>query len=216
MRLSIVTLRYYRMFLLLFLAPLSFSAQQIPFPDVPPNTWYEGAVQNFLQQGYLDPEQPRFRPADRASRAEFIKLIVLLNGGILDELPDLSRFSDVPSNAWFFGYIEEAAREGWVKGDAECAGAARCFVRPLDPLSRAEAAQLIKRAFGKKGLMKAPAFSDNPPGSWYSEAIQIAADHCFLHGDDGTRNVRPADPMNRAEMVVLLSRIDEGKKYPEC
>lgn len=201
---------------LLFLLPLVLSAQPAPFPDVPEGAWYHGAIASFLEQGYLDRQQPHFRAGDRASRAEFVKLIVLLNGGILDELPETSHFADVTPHDWFFGFIEEAAREGWVRGDGDCFEKPRCLVRPSSAISRAEAAMLLRRAFGKKGLSRAPAFSDNPPGEWFSEAIQIAADHCILRGDDGSRQVRPAGPLNRAEMVVMLSRVDEGKRYPDC
>lgn len=183
---------------------------------MPSGAWFEAAVSGFLEQGYLDATQARFRPSDRASRAEFIKLIVLLNGGILDETPKESRFSDVASSDWFFPFLEEAAREGWVRGDGDCLGQKPCTVRPADPVSRAEAVVLMRRALGKKSLGLAPAFADSPPGEWFSEAIQIATDHCILHGDDGTRHVRPHEPLVRAEMVVMLTRVDEGRRYPEC
>ena len=74
----------------------------------------------------------------------------------------------------------------------------------------------MQRAFGKKRLGRAPAFADNSAGEWFTEAIQAAADHCILRGDDGTRNVRPHDPVNRAEMVAMLYRVDEGGEYPDC
>lgn len=205
----------------LLFAPSLLLAQESPFPDIPAGAWYEGAVASFLSQGYLDRHQPQFRGGDRATRAEFVKLIVALNGGILDETPTESRFSDVALSDWFFGIIEEAAREGWVRGDPTSpfglrGASGKPRVRPRDPVTRAEAAVLMQRAFGKKGLGRAPAFSDSPPGEWFSEAVQIAADHCILRGDKRSRNVRPHDPLNRAEMVVMLMRVDEGKRYPEC
>lgn len=196
--------------------PCALFAQGAPFPDIPPGAWYEGAVRSFLSQGFLDSLQPQFRGGNRATRAEFIKLIVLLNGGILDELPEKSRFADVSPRAWFFGFVEEAAREGWVRREGLRGASGKPRVRPLDPVTRAEAAVLMQRGFGKKPLRRAPAFADNPPGTWFSDAIQIAADHCILRGDSGTRTVRPHDPVNRAEMVTMLARVDEGRRYPAC
>lgn len=192
------------------------TAMEIPYVDVPFGAWYVEEVQVFVNEGYLDATQPLFRPADRATRAEFIKLIVALNGGILDELPEKSHFSDVTPKQWFFGVIEEAAREKWVQGDGNCYGKMSCRVRPNDPITRAEAAALIRRAFGKKRLGRAPAFADVPAGSWFADAVQAAADHCVIRGDDGTRNARPNDFVNRAEMVAMLNRIDEGGAYPSC
>ena len=157
-----------------------------------------------------------FRPGDQSTRSEFIKLVVELNGGILDEIPSQSSFADVSPGDWFFGYLEESAREGWTRGDNNCYGTKPCRVRPHDPITRAEAAVLVRRAFGKKRTGKAPAFADNPVGEWFTEEIQGAADHCVLRGDDGTRNVRPHDFVNRAEMVAMLYRVDEGGEYPDC
>ena len=170
----------------------------------------------FLDAQYLDSTQGRFRGEEKALRVEFVKLVVELNGGILAETPSESHFSDVAPGDWFFPYLEEAAREGWVKGDGECFPERPCKVRPRESITRAEAAVLIGRAFGKKPLGLAPAFKDNPPGSWFSDMIQGAADHCILRGDDASRSVRPHDAVNRAEMVVMLWRVDLGKRYPNC
>ena len=203
-------------FFVLLLLPVLTLGQGPPFPDVPGDAWYAEAVRAFLADGTLDPGQPLFRPAASAARAEFVKLVVEQNGGILDDPPAIPSFADVPADAWFFPYLEEAAREGWVRGDGDCRGKPRCMARPGDPISRAEAAVLLRRAFGKKSLARAPAFADVPQGSWFAEAIEIAADHCILRGDPGSRRVRPSDPVNRAEMVAMLSRIDAGKTYPDC
>jgi hypothetical protein len=198
------------------LLPFLSSAEGMPFSDIPPGAWYESAVELFLNEGYLDPAQPRFRGSEKALRAEFVKLIIELNGGILTDTPAQSSFSDVSPGDWFFPYFEEAAREGWVKGDGECLGTRACGVRPRAAMTRAEAAALIRRAFGKKPLGVSPAFKDNPLGSWFTDAVQTAADHCILRGDDASRNVRPGDALNRAEMIMMLSRVDKNKRYPGC
>ena len=209
--------------LLVLILPLAHAAP-LHYADIPFGAWYIEEVQHFLQQGYLDSRQPLFRPEARASRAEFMKLVTELNGGILDEIPATSSFSDVSPGDWYFGYLEESAREGWTRGDGNCyvpenrgnSPSKSCRARPNDSITRAEAAVLMQRAFGKKRLGRAPAFADNSAGEWFTEAIQTAADHCILRGDDGTRNVRPHDPVNRAEMVAMLYRVDEGGEYPDC
>ncbi len=201
---------------LMLMSPHLIQAAELHYADVPFGSWYVEEVQNFLDQQYLDSSQAFFRPADRATRAEFMKLVVELNDGILDEIPASPSFDDISPGDWFFGYLEESAREGWVKGDGNCFGSKPCHVRPNSPITRAEAAVLIRRAFGKKRMGRAPAFSDNPAGEWFTDAIQGAADHCILRGDEGTRNVRPHDLLNRAEMVAMLYRVDNGGRYPDC
>ena len=183
------------------------------YSDVPNGIWYEEGVEAFLDAGYLDSSQPRFRGADPATRAEFVKLVVELNGGILSTPPAVASFDDVASGAWYYGYMEEAAKEGWVKGDSNCYGTHPCWARPNSKINRAEAAALIVRAFGLEWTGDAPQFVDNPSGQWYTDVIQTAADHCVLQGDDATGRVRPADNMNRAEMVVMLHRVDMGLMY---
>ena len=206
-----------RVFIILFaLFPTVVAAQDFPYADIPHNAWYRSAVQEFLDQNYLDSSQENFRAADSATRAEFTKLILKMNGGVLDELPEKPSFSDVATSDWFYPYVEEAARERWMRGDGDCLGVLPCYVRPHDSISRSEASALINRAFAKKKLGKASGFADNPPGQWFSDIIQAAADHCILRGDTGTRNVRPHDPVNRAEMVVMLKRVEEGRVFPGC
>lgn len=183
------------------------------YRDVASGVWYEEAVNAFLDAGYLDASQTRFRGGEAANRAEFVKLVVELNGGILSTAPAVASFNDVAASAWYYGYFEEAAKEGWVKGDKDCYGTKPCYARPSANINRAEAAALIVRAFGLEEVGDAPSFVDNPSGQWYTDVVQTAADHCVLQGDDKTGRARPGDNMNRAEMVVMLHRVDQGLAY---
>ena len=155
-------------------------AQGVPYADITSDMWFYNAVDLFIQEKYLDESKTLFRGADRSTRAEFTKLIVELNGGILDETPSRPSFTDVSPGDWFHAYMEEAAREGWVLGDGNCYGKLTCFVRPHDSITRAEAAVLVTRAFGKKRTNGAPGFSDNPNDSWFYASVQTAADHCIV------------------------------------
>ncbi|OGJ57211.1 hypothetical protein A3H22_03175 [Candidatus Peribacteria bacterium RIFCSPLOWO2_12_FULL_55_15] len=183
------------------------------YRDVAGGVWYEDAVNAFVDAGYLDASQTSFRGGDAANRAEFVKLVVELNGGILSTAPAVASFNDVGASAWYYGYFEEAAKEGWVKGDKDCYGTKPCYARPSANINRAEAAALIVRAFGLEEVGDAPSFVDNPSGQWYTDVVQTAADHCVLQGDDKTGRARPRDNMNRAEMVVMLNRVDQGLAY---
>lgn len=183
------------------------------YSDVPAGVWYEDAVSAFVDAGYLDSTQTRFRGTDNANRAEFIKLVVELNGGIINSAPATPSFDDVATGAWYYGYFEEAGKEGWVRGDGSCYGKHPCYARPSANINRAEAAAIIVRAFGLESSGSAAQFVDNPTGKWYTADIQTAADHCVLQGDDSTGRVRPSDNMNRAEMTVMLHRVDQGLTY---
>ncbi len=183
------------------------------YSDVPAGVWYEEAVEAFIDAGYLDAAQTRFRGADNANRAEFTKLVVELNGGVLSDPPAVPSFDDVAPGAWYYSHMEEAAKEGWIKGDKDCYGSHPCYSRPAANINRAEAAAIIVRAFGLEGTGDAPAFVDVPNGQWYTDSVQTAADFCILQGDDTTGRARPADNMNRAEMVTMLHRVDMNMTY---
>ena len=183
------------------------------YNDVPAGVWYGDAVNAFVDAGYLDSTQARFRGSESANRAEFVKLVVELNGGILSTPPAVASFDDASTGAWYYGYFEESGKEGWLRGDGDCYGSHPCYARPGANINRAEAAALITRAFGLASTGDATQFVDNPSGQWYTNVIQTAADHCVLQGDDATGRVRPGDNMNRAEMVVMLYRVDQGLSY---
>ena len=53
------------------------------YGDVAAGVWYGDAVGAFTDAGYLDGSQSNFRGGDSANRAEFVKLVVELNGGTI-------------------------------------------------------------------------------------------------------------------------------------
>lgn len=184
------------------------------FVDVPAGAYYEEAAAALLDDGALE-EARYLRPTDFATRAEMMKMLVLLND--VDQVtPERPSFNDVAIGAWYYPYIETAASVGWVKGDSDCYHRLiPCYGRPAANLNRAEAATLLARAFHLEPLARAPRFSDVSVGAWYDQTIQAAADHCILQGDANTDRVRPGAMMNRAEMITMFHRAQQNLKYGE-
>lgn len=176
------------------------------YSDVRGGSWYFDPVEEFYCKRYLD-ETPRFRPNERATRAEMAVLLVRMHGGIFAPTPATGGFDDVSVTSPDYPYLEEAARRGWMKGYDNCHGVSRpCYTKPDAPISRAEAAAMVVRFFSLQPLGTASRFRDVPEDAWYFSPVQSAADHCVFFGDDGIRTIRPEDPLNRAEMVAILSR----------
>lgn len=198
---------------LLIGTPLHAQSKLTHYSDVQAGAWYESAADQLLRIGALESSEPLLRPNDMAIRAEMVKLLVRVNDTEL-VYPAVQSFQDVPRLSWPFPYFEAAARQGWVRGDADCYGTVPCFAGPYRNLNRAEAAALLVRAFSLVSTNAAPIFSDNSNRStWYHQVIQTAADHCILQGDDLTNLVRPASTMNRAEMVVMFDRAYRNLNY---
>jgi hypothetical protein len=183
--------------------------------NVPAASWYASTVTAFVDAGYFNDVQS-FRPTEPATRGEFVELVVKMMGGLTHAPYSGQSFDDVSLNSPLYGYFEEAALARWVKGTNGCYGTHPCLAKPDSPINRAEAASLLNRAFGLQAKDKAPTFQDNSPGQWFTNDIRIAASLCILKGDAGGKRVRPADNINRAEMVVMLERLKKGISYPTC
>lgn len=194
------------------LLPLSAVASPL---DVPVDSWYSSTVSDFVNAGYFDETQP-FRPTEKATRAEFVQLLVRLQGGVVHAPFTIQSFDDVAPNNPFFNYFEEAGLAGWIKGTGSCYGNHPCFANSNSQINRAEAATLMIRAFNLQMSDNAPNFTDNPSNQWFTLSINSAASLCILQGDKGAKRVRPADNMIRAEMITMLLRAKQNIHYPNC
>ncbi len=190
------------------------SALAIP-NDVSANEWYFDTVNSFVQEGYIDDNQP-FRPTHNATRGELVELIVAMLGGSIHAPYSGQSFDDVPTSSALFPAFEEAGVSGWLKGKDNCYGSHPCTASPNAPINRAEASAMIIRAFGLNDSNEAPEFTDNAPSEWYHGVIKTAASLCILRGDAGKPHVRPANSMIRAEMVVMLDRSRQKLTFPNC
>lgn len=106
------------------------------FSDVPKNAWFETyvktAVAKSIVSGYGDGE---FKPENLVSRAEFLKMSIL-SAGFTAELTN-SNYPDVSVDQWyarFFSFAKKHELLRMKKGG---------FVVPNDPITRAEAADVI-------------------------------------------------------------------------
>ncbi|HLD32857.1 MAG TPA: S-layer homology domain-containing protein [Candidatus Peribacteraceae bacterium] len=182
------------------------------YEDIEPGAWYEEALAAFLADGILDVSQKHFRPEDPAQRAEAAKLLTLIDGRETAE-PLIPSFDDVPTQEWYYRFIETAAEKGWVKGDRDCYGSHPCSARPDGRITRAEAVAMIVRFFGLPLLSSAPQFTDNAEGTWYATYVHTAADHCILKKENGSALTFPNRTINRAELAVMLYRARQNLQY---
>lgn len=169
--------------------------------------WYERELLELSEVGIVDDSQKEFRPNDPISRAEFATLVVRHYGweGLKPERRGSQIFDDVAASAWYDTQIGLAYEYGILKGDDT-----GNTVRPTDPISRAEAAQVLMNVSGL--LQSAPderaSFEDVADEVWYSEAVDRTYDRGIVRGVTDTR-FEPGRPLTRAEAIVLINRIRE-------
>ncbi|MBD3156989.1 hypothetical protein GF369_04155 [Candidatus Peregrinibacteria bacterium] len=175
------------------------------YDDVTGGEWYEADVDWGLDNGVLDDTQAYFRAGDDASRAEFFTMVA--RGAAIPEAAcDETLFPDLSADHWGCGYLTAMADAGIVSGDG--AGSENPgFVRPDDPVLRAEAAKVIVESYGLTGTtLGSDVFTDVELGAWFDSYMGIANENCVFRGVDNGNTVEPARKINRAESVVVVQR----------
>ena len=131
------------------------------FPDVPTNAWYAGYVSYLARYGiavgYTD---GLFHGEEPITRAEFTTMAVRFFDTYGDGDPaiteEYSGFWDVSPGHWAAGYIEDAARYGWVVGYGDGTFHAD------DEITRAEVVTIVNRLLGREADQEY--IADHPRG----------------------------------------------------
>ena len=154
------------------------------FPDVPVNAWYAGYVSYLARYGiavgYTD---GLFHGNEPITRAEFTAMAVRFFDAYGDGDPaimeEYSGFWDVFPGHWAAGYIEDAARYGWVVGYGDGTFHAD------NEITRAEVVTIVNRLLGREADQEYIAdhprglvvFPDVSKGYWAYYDILEAANH---------------------------------------
>ncbi|KAB8314645.1 S-layer homology domain-containing protein [Tolypothrix campylonemoides VB511288] len=112
-------------------------------------------------------------------------------------------FTDVQSNYWAAEFIQQLAQRGIIAGFPDGS------FRPEQPVTRAQFAAMIGKAFQKAPERQAVRFYDVPSNYWASSAIQDAYTTGFLSGYPGNR-FEPNQNIPREQVLVSLAN---GLKY---
>jgi hypothetical protein len=118
-------------------------------------------------------------------------------------------FSDVPSSAGFYRFVETLLHNGVTTG---CGGGAYC---PSDSVTRAQMAVFLLVSQAGTSYTPPPAtgvFADVPAASPYAPWIEELARRGVTAGC-GNGNFCPATPATRAQMAVFLLVAREGAAY---
>jgi hypothetical protein len=107
-------------------------------------------------------------------------------------------FSDVQSNYWAAPFIQELSQRGVIAGFTDGR------FRPDEPVTRAQFAAMVNKAFSKAPQRQAIRFVDVPSNFWASSAIQQAYTIGFLSGYPGNR-FEPNQAIPREQVLVSLA-----------
>lgn len=108
-------------------------------------------------------------------------------------------FPDVPANYWAAPFINELTARGVIAGFAEDG-----TFRPEDPVTRAQFAAMINKAFNKPVIRPPVNFTDVPANYWGAGGIQKAYVTGFMAGFPGN-TFQPDLNIPRAQVLVSLA-----------
>lgn len=107
-------------------------------------------------------------------------------------------FADVPSTYWASGFIAELAKRDILSGFPDGS------FKPDAPVTRAQFAAIINKAYAPKAVQPAINFSDVPSSFWGFSAIKTASEGGFMAGYPGGQ-FRPEQNIPRVQIVVAIA-----------
>ncbi len=181
------------------------------YPDIAGH-WAEKSIEALLEKGYVKGIQVggrlELQPDKPITRAEFISLLSRCKQFELAE-GKAKQFSDVKKNAWFKEDLDRLSGNSIVKGGADGT------FRPELPVTRAEIAAMISRAYGLEtsdnigAIAALDGFKDVSPGAWYYESVMVNKLRNVINGNPDGR-FAPMRNATRAEAMTILARLIDG------
>ena len=167
--------------------------------------WSYADVRILAEKGIINGfEDGSFRPEEKVTRAEFVKMIV--SAFNVENSGDSAVFGDVQKDMWYFNYIDAAASAGLVGGFGG-------NFEPDKEITREDVAVILYRLLNKMG--KAPFgtfwFDDEETISAYStDAVMALSGAGIIKGYNN--KFAPKDSTKRCEAATLIVRL---QKYVE-
>ncbi len=172
------------------------------FDDMP-NDWSTTALQSAVDNELIKGSDNKILPKDNLTRAQMATILVRALGAT--ETADISSFTDVPKNKWYYSAMATAYKMGIFKGD----GAGK--MNPEANITRQEAFVVLARAFNlssstTSGLEK---FSDGElVASWARENIEALVLNGYVGGSNGKLNL--SSNITRAEFAQVMYNLNKA------
>ncbi|KKO53444.1 glycoside hydrolase [Paenibacillus sp. DMB20] len=170
------------------------------------SSYAKDAIIRLADRGIVDGNgNGAFLPRQTVTRAEFTAMVsrLLGMGPVFNDLP---AYRDVQKQAWYYGWVHAGSNLSIVNGKGEQ------LFRPLDNLSRQEAAVIVVRAMkqdGGRGSGLADRYKDaDEVAGWARTEVAAATVSGWMEGNQGL--FRPEIEITREETAALLDRVLES------
>ncbi len=179
----------------LIITLLSTKALATEFSDMPDN-WSTAALEHAVSNGLLNGENEQIMPDDNLTRAQ---LAAIINRAFAStEKADLSGYSDVHEDKWYYDDMAKAVQMGIFTGYDN-------NLNPDNSITRQEVFVVLARAFklsdGNGDMLNG--FEDaGAVSSWAVGAVSALIEAGYVNGNDG--KINPLSYITRAEFAQLM------------
>ncbi len=180
------------------LSTVAFAAD---FKDMP-NDWSTSALEAAVKNGLLTGSDGYIKASDNMTRAEMATIMVRACGATKEV--DISSFSDVKPEDWFYTSMARAVAMGAFNGSDN-------KLNPNSPITRQEAFVVLSRVFGldvddNSELAALAAFKDAEKiADWAEGGVAAIVYNGYVAGNEGYIN--PLNNISRAEFAVVMDRL---------
>ncbi|KJR98009.1 MAG: hypothetical protein VR68_12000 [Peptococcaceae bacterium BRH_c4a] len=185
------------------------TAKEIVFNDLPKTHWVHDVIYKLCRLGMIN-EYPdnTFNPDENITRAEFIRILIVALG-ITEIISDPPAFEDVQRSAWYYGFVQAAAKAGLVFGYGG-------RLDPDVPITRQEMAGILVKALKGKNTAGATEnlnFTDAEQiAPWFRDQVRIVVLEGMMQGYPD-QTFRSQSTLTRAEayaaILCLLEKLNQ-------
>lgn len=168
------------------------------FSDMPgEDYWSYPALISAVESGLLNGSDGKIYPQNNLTRAEMATILV--RAYALTETTDISDYTDVKLDAWYYSYMQKACAKGLFKGDSS---------KRLNPdanISRQEVFVVLFRALelAAGSELSLDVFSDkNEVASWALSETAAMVSNGYIKGSDG--KINPQGMITREEFAQIM------------
>ncbi len=169
------------------------------FDDMP-NNWATPALESAVENGLLTGDGNLLKPDDYITRAQMATVMVRAFGAVQEK--DLSEFTDVSKNAWYYSYLSRAYQMNIFLGDG--AG----HMTPDDYVTREQAFTVVCRVLCLEDgdAVSLEIFEDCALVSdWAKGAVSAMVENGYVNGSNG--RLDPKSYITRAQFAQLMYNV---------
>lgn len=189
--------------LLVFVMILTvFSAQAAEFYDMPQD-WSTQALTSAVENQLIYGSEGYILAQNNITRAEMAAVMVRAFGA--EKQADISEFTDVSQDQWYYQSLAAAVEMGIFKGDGD-------KLNPDQPILREEAFAVIARALlleDSDSAVVADFLDADKVSDWAKGSVSALVENQYINGSDGF--ILPQNTITRAEFAQVMYNI--FKKY---